>query len=110
MRVAVLNIDGAQGNRTILYFGRYSKEAGGSTLKRFSWGMVAAVAITGLAWLGTSPAASGQTIGTTINTTVGHSLIRGLGSGATFGVASCKKLTNGFVPWRQSTRQRHNGA
>ncbi len=58
-------------------------------MRRRSLCILAAVAVTGLTWAATIPAASAQTLGTKINTSVGHNVIRGLGSGATFSIASC---------------------
>jgi hypothetical protein len=70
---------------------------GGTTLKRHSLSMLAAVAIAGIALVATSPAAFGRpTI--TLNSAVGHSILRGLGAKATFAVGSCTSANPASVP------------
>jgi hypothetical protein len=58
-------------------------------MKRHSLSILAVVATLGFAWVVTSPTAFGRSPSTTINSKVGNSVIRGLGSKAPFAVASC---------------------
>ena len=74
------------------------RRAGGATVRRRSLHMLAAVAVTGLAWVVTSPIASAQTVSTNIHTAVGHTVIKGLGSGKTFGLASCTSSAPTIAP------------
>jgi len=52
----------------------------------------------GLSWVATSPVASAKGASTTIHSTVGHTVIRGVGSKATFAVASCTSSSPSAVP------------
>ncbi len=58
-------------------------------MKRHSLSILAVLAVTGLAVVVTSPTAFGRAPSTTINSKVGNSVIRGLGSKAVFAVGSC---------------------
>jgi hypothetical protein len=71
---------------------------GEKTVKRYSFGMLAAVAITGLSLVATGPMAYAKGPSTTINSVVGHSVIRGLGVGATFAAASCTSADAAVAP------------
>ena len=73
-------------------------------MKTFSRGILAAVAIVGVAWLAV-PAASAHSAGPKISTKVGHSVIRGVGPGGTFAIASCDSSapsTVGCDIWKTS--------
>jgi len=67
-------------------------------VRRRSLYMLAALAVTGLAWVVTSPMASARTVSTTIHSAVGHSFVRGLGPGKTFGLASCTSAAPASAP------------
>jgi hypothetical protein len=67
-------------------------------VKRYSLGMLAAVAITGLSLVATSPGAFAKGPSTTINSVVGRTVIRGLGAGATFAEGSCTSSDAAVAP------------
>ena len=67
-------------------------------MRQRSLSILAALAVTSLAWVVTSPVASAGTVGTKIHSAVGHTVIRGLGPGKTFGIASCTSAAPTTAP------------
>ena len=71
---------------------------GAKNVKRhIAIGLLAVVAV-GLSWVAVSPSASAKGASTTIHSMVGKTVIRGVGSNATFAVASCTSSAPIAVP------------